>query len=375
MLVKIEHIEDVLPHIHEDRGIIVSRRPDMTVIDYVFTQDDTFDTAMAQQCRGLKFDADGRIIARPFHKFFNLGEREDPRAVDWTRPHVVMDKLDGTMIHPAMLNGRLTFMTRMGATKHAAAAAAIAGEGVLALCREQIELGRTPMFEFTAPENRIVVAYDAPALTLLAVREMTSGAYVADVELRALADRHGVPAARAIGKVEDGAAFWNEARALEGVEGYVIAFEDGHRIKVKADAYVLRHRALAGVHLEKNVLAWVVTDAVDDVTPLLAPDIRERVLDYQKAVEAAITARTAAIEDFVARHRDLPRKDFAALAAERLDRNARPVAFAALDGNSVRDSVRVQLRKATHSQTKIDQIRGDFGFAWSTEGLSELELG
>ena len=81
--------------------------------------DDTFDTAIARECRGLKFDADGRIIARPFHKFFNLGEKERVEDIDWSAPHQLFDKLDGSMIHPAMLNGEMVFMTRMGATDQA----------------------------------------------------------------------------------------------------------------------------------------------------------------------------------------------------------------------------------------------------------------
>ncbi len=79
--VRIEHIDDVAPHIREDSGIIISRRPDLSVIDYIYTTDDTFDTALARECRGLKFDADGRIIGRPFHKFFNLGDKE--RVEHW----------------------------------------------------------------------------------------------------------------------------------------------------------------------------------------------------------------------------------------------------------------------------------------------------
>ena len=74
-------------------------------------------------------------------------------------------------------------------------------------------------------------------------------------ELEAVATRHGVPIVAQFDSVEDVHRFWTDARALEGVEGYVIAFEDGHRLKIKADAYVLRHKALAGLAHEKNLLA------------------------------------------------------------------------------------------------------------------------
>ncbi|MCH9806902.1 MAG: hypothetical protein K0U74_04150 [Alphaproteobacteria bacterium] len=271
MEITIESIDDVLPFIREDQGIIVSRRPDHSVIDYVFTKDGTFSCDVTLQCRGLKFDASGRIIARPFHKFFNVGEREDPNHIDWSQDHLVMDKLDGTMVHPAILNGELVFMTRMGVTDHAKAAQALASDQVLQLCREQIEQGRTPLFEYTGPENRIVLDYQEPKLTLLAAREIVSGRYVAHDELSDIAKRGKVRLVENFGRVDDIKSFMADGRALQDVEGYVIAFSDGHRLKLKADAYVLRHRALSHVHLEKNVLAWVATQAVDDVTPLLSP--------------------------------------------------------------------------------------------------------
>jgi RNA ligase len=49
--------------------------------------------------------------------------------------------------------------------------------------------------------------------------------------------------------------FWTDARALDGVEGYAIAFEDGQRLKINAYAYVMRHKALVGLAHEKNLLA------------------------------------------------------------------------------------------------------------------------
>lgn len=44
------------------------------MINYLYTLDNTFDSAVARECRGLKFDPDGKLIARPFHKFFNLAK-------------------------------------------------------------------------------------------------------------------------------------------------------------------------------------------------------------------------------------------------------------------------------------------------------------
>ncbi len=375
MQVTIRTIDDVLPHMRDDSGIIVSERPDHTVIDYVYTTDETFDSDMALQCRGLKFDAAGRIIARPFHKFFNLGEREDPFRIDWARGHHIVEKLDGTMIHAVMLDGDLLFMTRMGHMQQAKDAMAIASDGLLALCASQLKLGRTPLFEYTSPENRIVLSYDAPALTLLGIREMVSGRYVSDAEIRALCQHYRVPVAAHHGQIDDIKAFMADTKALEGIEGFVIAFDDGHRIKIKADAYVLRHKALSGAQLEKNVLEWVLADVVDDVVPMLPSDMADRVAVYQRDVQAAISRRAAQVDAFVAAHRGLERREIARAAQESLDKALRPAVFSVLDGKDVRDSVKKHLKWAAHSQTRIDSVRDLYGLCWTRDGLPDIDLG
>lgn len=78
----------MLPHIVPDTGIIHSDHGNYSVINYVFTIDTTFNTAVARECRGLKFDRDGKLIARPFHKFFNLGEKRPPQEEPWDQAHV-----------------------------------------------------------------------------------------------------------------------------------------------------------------------------------------------------------------------------------------------------------------------------------------------
>ncbi|WP_420861002.1 RNA ligase [Algirhabdus cladophorae] len=360
----IETLEDVLPYITPDTGIIHSVHDGYSVINYVFTVDETFQSDIARECRGLKFAPDGSLIARPFHKFFNLGEKRPAQDEPWDSAHVVYDKLDGSMIHPAMVKGELLFMTRMGITDQAKLAFAHASGGVKALCREMIADGHTPVFEFTSPDNRIVVAYPDTALTLLAVRHIRTGAYMAHDQMAELAKSYGVPVAQTFEAVTDVAAFWAKARALEEVEGYVVAFENGHRLKLKADAYALRHKAISGLAYEKNVLAWVAQEAVDDVIPLLGPEDAITVLGYQGQVLRALTRIEADLATFVADHADLPRKDFAIKAKSELDPKLQSVAFRALDGTPIFKSLMEMVDRASGSDSKVDAIRPLIGMTW-----------
>jgi RNA ligase len=370
----IKTIADVLPHIEGDNGIYVTRFDDYDVIDYGYVAEDTFDRPMRLECRGLKFGKDGKLLARPFHKFFNIGERQRPEEIDWSQPHVVLDKLDGSMVHSCLLGGELTFMTRMGATAQAQLAASHMDENVLRLSRQMIASGMTAMFEFTSPDNRIVIAYDKPAISLLAIREIESGRYLTHSELSAMAARFGVPLVGVVAAAGSMKEFVNQARELEEIEGYVIAFDDGHRLKLKTGYYALRHKALSGIAFEKNILAWVAEGAIDDVVPLLAPDIAARVLAYQSKIGDGLNRNFRTVSDFVESHSGLERREFALAVKTKLDKRLQPVAFSMLDGKDGREILKNLLLWASHSDGRVETIRDMYNMSWDSRGL-EIELG
>ena len=71
----INHIDDVWPFVEHKDEIILIDKGSYTVLDYVYQDENTFDVPQAMECRGIKFNADGTVLARPFAKFFNYGER------------------------------------------------------------------------------------------------------------------------------------------------------------------------------------------------------------------------------------------------------------------------------------------------------------
>lgn len=372
---RIETLGDIEAHAASEKGFVIFRRPDYTVVDYVYVVDDTFQTAEQLECRGLKFDREGRIIGRPFHKFFNIGERQLIDEIDLGTPYHIQFKLDGSMVHPVLLNGNIVFMTRMGIT----AQSKIAEQHARAerdLSRHLLDAGITPLFEYTSPETRIVVDYDRPKLTLLAARETISGAYMPHRDLERVAAEFGVALVEGHEPVETLADFIKRARAETGIEGYVLVFDDGHRLKLKTESYVLRHKALAGIRLEKNVLAFVCEGTVDDLVPLLPASAAEPVLAYRDSVLRKVEELARRAETFAAEHAHLSRKDFAAACFGQFDTRLTATAFNALDGKDVRGALMNMLTSAAQSEPRIDAIRDLFGMRWSYSeaGLPDIEI-
>lgn len=359
----ITHINDVLPHVEGRPDFVVADKSDYTVIDYVFAGADTFDHPARLECRGLKFAQDGSVLARPLHKFFNIGEKPDtqPHVIDFGAPHVVMDKLDGSMIHPAIVNGEVVFMTRMGRTDVARKAERHLPE-VRDWCSYVLSTGKTPIFEWTAPDNRIVVRYDDSALTLLAVRDNLTGEYwphetLADTCLPLVT--HHSP------RHTSAADFLAYARAIQGAEGFVVRFENGTWVKAKGEDYVLKHRAKDSILQEKNLLALVLSGGLDDVLPLLDDSDARAVKRYAEEVEAGIALTADWIWRRVADNDNLSQKEFATTIVPKMDPIFRSLAFQVRAGHRPQDVIRARIAANCNSSTQVEECRPLHGASWS----------
>lgn len=361
--VAIRHISEVLSHIQDRTDFIVAHKDGYSVIDYVYALQDSFDDPVRIECRGLKFGPDGSVLARPLHKFFNINERPDTQAhlLDFTQPHTVMEKLDGSMIHPAIVNSEVVFMTRMGRTDVAMKAERHLTAELRDICRGLLLGGATPIFEFTAPDNRIVVRYEESALTLLAIRNTVDGAYWP----RNILEGTGLPVVPVHNSAANGSDFTAYARAVLGFEGFVVRFDNGLWVKAKGDDYVLKHKAKDSILQEKNILQLVLSGGLDDVLPLLDEADADAARAYRDSVEAGVAGTVDGLARFVAANENVPQKEFALDHVRRLPTLLRPLAFTIRKGVDAGEAVRACIIANATSQTRVDEYRDLHGARWS----------
>lgn len=362
--IAINHIDEVMPHINDRTDFIVAHRDGYSVIDYVYSLADSFDDPMRLECRGIKFASDGSTLARPLHKFFNIGERPDTQAnlLDFSQPHSVMEKMDGSMIHPAVVNGQVVFMTRMGHTDVAKKAERHLTPELRDICAGLLMGGATPIFEFTAPDNRIVVRYEESALTLLAVRNTVGGEYWP----RSLLEGTGLRVVPVHGTGETGAEFTAYARAVLGFEGFVVRFDNGLWVKAKGDDYVLKHKAKDSILQEKNILQLVLSGGLDDVLPLLDESDADDARSYRESIENGIRSTAQELSRFVAANQNVPQKEFALDHVKKLPKLLQPLAFTVRKGVDGNEAVRAYIIANATSQTRVDECRDLHGARWAT---------
>ena len=286
----IRHIDDVLPHIEGRDEFVVAEREFGTVINYVVAMADTFNMtgpddlggAIRRECRGLIFDADGKLMSRPFHKFFNINEREETQtyAVDMSQPHVIMEKMDGSMIRPILVDGYLRLATKMGVTNVAMDAEAwLAAHSHTEHLKQWLhwcmDIDVTPIFEWVSPFNQIVLAYEEADLVLLAMRDNETGEY----HMPDACPFNMVPC---YGSVEGNIAdYIARQRESEGREGDIIRFADGHMLKVKNDWYVRIHKTIDRIVFDRNIVNLIINEEVDDVVPMLPQVQADRVREFE----------------------------------------------------------------------------------------------
>lgn len=385
---EIRTINDVLPHIAGRDEFIVAEREDYTVINYVVSMTHTFDMtgpddlggAIRRECRGLIFDKAGNLISRPFHKFFNVNEREETQQhlveLDLMFDHVIMEKMDGSMIRPIPLGDSFRLGTKMGVTDIAMDAEVWVVRQSDAVAKQEwisaeIAANRTPIFEWTSPKNQIVVPYETEDLVLTAVRDNLSGEYT----LPSVCPFNIVPMYGSFNGTafKDLSAWITDSRGLEGREGDIIRFADGHMMKFKNDWYVRIHKTIDRVRFDRHVVELILNEQLDDAIGMLpvveADRIRKFEADFWYAFQR--TEHQLEMLALIAREKyDGDRKRVALEFVPTLERkDSGAFIFGSLLGRDMREQMLNHVKKYVSSNTRWTECAKWLGM----ENVSEVK--
>ena len=347
----ITHIDQVLPAIEGAPEFIHVVKDGYSIINYVVAGSETFPDVIAKEfygqnyvpdthavvrreCRGLVFDPEGNLINRRYHKFFNVNERDETaiNAIDWTRPHVILEKLDGSMVSPCFVHKHLRWMTKMGITDTSMEAEVfVASRPVYAeLARHYLKNGYTPIFEWCSNKNRIVLDYPEDRLVLTAMRDNITGNYVLQDALEAIGERYGIEVVKAWSheQIQKMGTLIGIIREMEDAEGVVVRFDDGQMVKIKSDWYVRIHKVKSLLGQERDVVSLILKNELDDLLPILPEDDVLKIQKFKWELEVSI-AEVAfnirrMVQDFVA---SIDRKTFALEHGPKMDPMIRGLIF------------------------------------------------
>lgn len=375
----IEHVDQVRAAIKDFPEFILAEREFMLIANYNVNLENTFGDAddpqaqIRRECRGLKFDREtGQVIARPYHKFFNVNERAETAVarLSLDQPHHILEKLDGSMIHAVPVGREFRFCTKMGITDVSMGAEAFVARNpnIYQLVRDLHGLGLTVIFEWCSPQQRIVIDYHHDQLIITAVRENVTGQYWTYDQLLAVGAEYGVPVVGALaGSMSNMESLIEHTRGLENAEGYVVRWANGHMTKIKADHYVLLHRTKDQIRQEKNVIDLIVNEKSDDLKPMLDAVDLENFVRFETEFWQGVAQVCSELES-VYRSGDQyeNRRDFAVEFVQKQPAHLRPLLYELRNGREVRAVVVNSITTSVGSQARIDAARWLWnGHRWS----------
>lgn len=297
----------------------------LTIFDY--TNHCMFERAWDEitvQARGLVLDDQGKVIARPWAKFFNINERPETKleALPAETPEL-SDKMDGSMIiifHDEQTGWRA--ITRgcweNEQTKYANA--------WLAQSHRRLHRDNTYMFELIAPWNRIVIPYAKEELILLGIVKTASGEDASYAQVSDYAQNYGFKAVKFETKPLSEISL--EDPKVRDREGFVARYSNGLRVKLKYQQYMMLHKILTGLSV-KGI--WEILSTGNEPTFDNVPDefmawyAQQR--DGLKTAFSEIEAKAKAI--FASTPAQPSRKDYASIFTKK--GIMAPILFSMLD--------------------------------------------
>lgn len=240
--------EEELKQLIKDRYISINKHPETSLYIYNYTKHCQYDrhwNDITLQCRGLILDENLNVISRPFKKFFNYDEFNGQPVRDRVNlKYKLFNKMDGSMGISYTLNDKWYIASRGSFDSD------FADKANEILYRDNVDAlfamkpKYTYLFEIIFPENRIVVNYgEEEKLVLLAIIETKTGkemdlehynpGFELSKEYKMKQEFNDLSLTEKITKLQK--------LNLENKEGFVILFEDGHRIKIKFDDYIRLH--------------------------------------------------------------------------------------------------------------------------------------
>jgi RNA ligase len=247
-----------------DGWLVTQKHPTLPLSIYNYSQKTQYDghwDEVTLACRGLIVDSStGKVIVRPFSKFFNY--EEVPDEVPWkTSDYVyVQEKMDGSLGILFNFNGEWVLSTRGSFTSDQA----IRGMEILRskYILDAFEPSAAYICEIIYPENRIVVDYKKEKIVFLGavinrafnwkesdwdeLHWTTAQAYFKMSGIKA----KDIVKTEQIFREDLGHDLYKKLKTFnkKNEEGYVLRFHPSNtRIKIKFEDYVALHRIVTQV--------------------------------------------------------------------------------------------------------------------------------
>ena len=245
---------------YESKGLVRSQtHPTLPLTIWNYTEKVQYESLWDEvtlAARGLVTDGSGRVVARPFSKFFNVEEGKHTPTQDFE----VFEKMDGSLGIVFVYEGQVVYATRGSFASDQAKWMADWGDRYN--FSHIIVEGYTYLFEIIFAQNMIVVNYGGESrLVLLGVIKIDTGEETSWDDLSTFDGWELV-------KRYDGISDYTTLKGMvkNNQEGFVVRFSNGDRVKIKGEEYLRLHRIMTNL---STTAIWEVLSNGGDILSTL----------------------------------------------------------------------------------------------------------
>ena len=245
---------------YESKGLVRSQtHPTLPLTIWNYTEKVQYESLWDEvtlAARGLVTDGSGRVVARPFSKFFNVEEGKHTPTQDFE----VFEKMDGSLGIVFVYEGQVVYATRGSFASDQAKW--MADWGGKYNFSDIIVEGYTYLFEIIFAQNMIVVNYGGESrLVLLGVIKIDTGEETSWDDLSTFDGWELV-------KRYDGISDYTTLKGMvkNNQEGFVVRFSNGDRVKIKGEEYLRLHRIMTNL---STTAIWEVLSNGGDILSTL----------------------------------------------------------------------------------------------------------
>ena len=305
----------------------------------------------ALECRGHMFEMENgvptRLASLPMSKFFNFAENLLTMDLDLTNPEFIVEKLDGSLISSFIhSNGTLRLKSKGSLSSEQAMASMrlIESNGYVEFLAGVSELANdnlTVIMEYTAPDNRIVLGYSEPKLTVLGVRNNETFEYIPWNYLNESPYcqwmQNNIAEDFTLKYSSSMDTFIDDVRNMLHIEGFIVGLSSGQRIKIKTDEYVSLHRTKDSVNSPRRLYECVINGGSDDLKSMFADDgmAVQMINDMEVLVQREFNNVVKSVNTYFDNNKTLSRKDYAIKGQSELSKPLFGLAMQRYVGNEI----------------------------------------
>jgi len=204
------------------------------------------------------------------HKFFELNQAPGWMEEDLIDKKVlkVSEKIDGTFVHPVLIDDKVFFKSKLRFDSHQALAVQKMykeNENLKKYVDKKLNEGKIPLFEYFSPKTQVVMDYEKERLVLIQVRDLQTGEY--DLNFEDEAKEYYIEVAP-VCEPKPLKDYLEEKNVCISKEGWVMIFEGMKFVKVKTDEYLKRHQILGDIK-ENIIISKILENNLDEIKNIL----------------------------------------------------------------------------------------------------------